>query len=147
MLLVSRKWKQLVLLMVPSDLASSVGILGHFSKTLLLFFLPQVTNFLWSVPQLFKLVPCPRHRLPSFNGETGLMEPSTFPCKPHEYRWLKRDRNAAFAPNMTVINLCLQILGPMTERQLCITLLAIQAATCAFGLLCRYYIAGFFFDD
>jgi UDP-N-acetylglucosamine--dolichyl-phosphate N-acetylglucosaminephosphotransferase len=41
-----------------------VGILGHFSKTLLLFFIPQILNFLYSTPQLFKLVPCPRHRLP-----------------------------------------------------------------------------------
>ena len=32
-----------------------VGILGHFSKTLLLFFIPQVINFLWSCPQLFKV--------------------------------------------------------------------------------------------
>ena len=41
-----------------------IGILGHFSKTLLLFFLPQILNFLYSIPQLFGLVPCPRHRLP-----------------------------------------------------------------------------------
>ncbi len=27
------------------------GILGHFSKTLLLFFIPQVINFLISFPQ------------------------------------------------------------------------------------------------
>lgn len=41
-----------------------VGILGHFSKTLLLFFIPQVINFIFSCPQLFGLVPCPRHRVP-----------------------------------------------------------------------------------
>lgn len=41
-----------------------VGILGHFSKTMMLFFIPQVANFLYSTPQLFGLVPCPRHRLP-----------------------------------------------------------------------------------
>ncbi len=41
-----------------------VGIFGHFSKTLLLFFIPQILNFLYSVPQLFRIVPCPRHRLP-----------------------------------------------------------------------------------
>ncbi len=41
-----------------------VGILGHFSKTMLLFFIPQVVNFLYSCPQLFKFVDCPRHRLP-----------------------------------------------------------------------------------
>ena len=43
---------------------ASVGILGHFTKTLMLFFLPQIFNFVFSVPQLFHLVPCPRHRLP-----------------------------------------------------------------------------------
>jgi UDP-N-acetylglucosamine--dolichyl-phosphate N-acetylglucosaminephosphotransferase len=122
-----------------------VGILGHFSKTLLLFFIPQVINFVWSVPQLFKMVPCPRHRLPFFNPETGLMEPSTFPCKPHEYKWLKQHPDDDKAPNMTVINLCLQILGPMSERDLCVSLLSLQIICCAFGFLLRYYVAGFFF--
>lgn len=41
-----------------------VGILGHFSKTMLLLFIPQIFNFLFSCPQLFHFVPCPRHRLP-----------------------------------------------------------------------------------
>jgi UDP-N-acetylglucosamine--dolichyl-phosphate N-acetylglucosaminephosphotransferase len=41
-----------------------VGILGHFSKTMLLFFMPQIFNFLYSCPQLFHFVECPRHRLP-----------------------------------------------------------------------------------
>lgn len=45
---------------------SVVGIQGHFSKTLLLFFLPQIFNFVLSCPQLFGLVPCPRHRVPRF---------------------------------------------------------------------------------
>lgn len=40
------------------------GILGHFSETLLMFFIPQIINFVYSLPQLFKIVPCPRHRLP-----------------------------------------------------------------------------------
>ncbi|CAB0013657.1 unnamed protein product [Nesidiocoris tenuis] len=43
-----------------------VGILGIFSKTVLLFFIPQVINFLYSVPQLFHIIPCPRHRMPRF---------------------------------------------------------------------------------
>lgn len=41
-----------------------VGILSHFSKTLLLFFIPQILNFIFSVPQLFGIMECPRHRLP-----------------------------------------------------------------------------------
>lgn len=111
-----------------------VGILGHFSKTLLLFFIPQVINFLWSTPQLFKLVPCPKHRLPKFNAQTGLMEPSK----------IKRgDREMV---NMTLINLCLQILGPMSEQNLCIVLLAFQTICCGFGLYIRYNLAQLVFD-
>lgn len=53
-----------------------VSILGHFSKTLLLLLVPQIFNFIYSAPQLFGLVPCPRHRLPHFNARTGLLEPS-----------------------------------------------------------------------
>lgn len=52
-----------------------VAILAHFSKTLLLLFMPQIFNFIYSAPQLFGLVPCPRHRLPHFNARTGLLEP------------------------------------------------------------------------
>jgi UDP-N-acetylglucosamine--dolichyl-phosphate N-acetylglucosaminephosphotransferase len=43
-----------------------VGIQAHFSKTLLLFFIPQIFNFVLSCPQLFGLVPCPRHRVPRY---------------------------------------------------------------------------------
>lgn len=124
-----------------------VGILGHFSKTLLLFFIPQVINFLWSTPQLFKVVPCPRHRLPSFNPKTGLMEPSTFECKKHEFRWLKTNPDDTNGCNMTVINLTLQILGPMTEHRLCTVLLGFQVLCCTFGLFIRYHVAQYFFNQ
>jgi UDP-N-acetylglucosamine--dolichyl-phosphate N-acetylglucosaminephosphotransferase len=126
-----------------------VGILGHFSKTLLLFFIPQVINFLWSIPQLFKLVPCPRHRLPAFNVRTGKMEPSTFECGPHEYLWLKKlnklNPDETKIPNMTVINMALSILGPLTERDLCTFLLGLQMVSCGLGFFVRYYVAQFFF--
>lgn len=56
-----------------------VAILSHFSKTLLLLLIPQIFNFVYSVPQLFKIIPCPRHRLPKFNARTGLLEPSVTP--------------------------------------------------------------------
>ncbi|KAL9931685.1 hypothetical protein V8E36_009471 [Tilletia maclaganii] len=52
------------------------GVLGHFSKTLLLFFLPQIFNFLLSCPQLFGLVYCPRHRVPHVDAETMNLHPS-----------------------------------------------------------------------
>ncbi|CAJ0925636.1 unnamed protein product, partial [Mesorhabditis belari] len=47
-----------------------VAILGHFSKTAMLFFIPQAFNFIYLTPQLFHLVPCPRHRLPKFDSKT-----------------------------------------------------------------------------
>lgn len=56
-----------------------VAILSHFSKTLLLLLIPQIFNFVYSTPQLFKIIPCPRHRLPKFNARTGLLEPSVTP--------------------------------------------------------------------
>lgn len=55
---------------------STVGILGHFSKTVLLFFVPQIFNFVLSCPQLFGLVPNPRHRVPRFHAETNCLYPS-----------------------------------------------------------------------
>ncbi|CAG8494224.1 2472_t:CDS:2, partial [Acaulospora morrowiae] len=58
-----------------------VGILAHFSKTMLLFFLPQIFNFIYSVPQLFKLIKCPRHRMPRFNPKTQKLEYSRVKIK------------------------------------------------------------------
>ena len=112
-----------------------VGILGHFSKTLLLFFIPQIFNFLYSTPQLFKLLPCPKHRLPRYNAKTGKMEPSKVIVDEKKERM-----------NMTLINLCLQIFGPMSEERLCIALLAFQMFSCALGLYFRYYLAQMIFD-
>lgn len=40
-----------------------VSIFGHYSKTLILFLIPQFLNFFLSLPQLFNFIPCPRHRL------------------------------------------------------------------------------------
>merc|ERR1712166_239838 len=47
------------------------AILGHFSKTLLLFFIPQIINFVYSMPQLFKIFPCPRHHMPDFDPKSN----------------------------------------------------------------------------
>lgn len=163
------------------------GILGHFSKTLLLFLIPQVLNFLYSMPQLFKIYPCPRHRLPHFDAETNTMRPSTFVVESKASAATatpavdgssatqisgpagslrKRTSGgatkqaeatppapaaAAAAPiagvirdNMTLINLVLRVCGPMHERTLTNTLLAIQAVTCFAGLAARYYLAVLF---
>jgi len=122
-----------------------VGIHGHFSKTLLLMFIPQVLNFLYSVPQLFKFVPCPRHRLPKFNPETGLLEPSGFECDKKEYRWIKVKADDNFCPNMTLLCLALRWFGPMKEKSLVILLLSFQVLCCAFGFFVRYYVSALLF--
>jgi UDP-N-acetylglucosamine--dolichyl-phosphate N-acetylglucosaminephosphotransferase len=119
-----------------------VGIHGHFSKTLLLLFIPQIANFLYSIPQLFKLLPCPRHRLPRVDPVTKTLYYSAFPCEKHEYRWfgLKTSSDAEECPNMTLICAVLRFTGPLTEKNLCIVLLALQAATSCFAFFVRYYL-------
>lgn len=113
-----------------------VGISGHFSKTLLLFFIPQIINFLWSTPQLFKFIPCPKHRLPKFNAKTGMMEASKVVS-----------RGNVEKVNMTLINLFLQIFGPMSEENLALSLLAFQTFCCGFGFYVRYELAQLVFDS
>jgi UDP-N-acetylglucosamine--dolichyl-phosphate N-acetylglucosaminephosphotransferase len=107
------------------------GILGHFSETLVLFFLPQIANFLYSAPQLFKLVPCPRHRLPRLDIDTGLLHPSFVTQEEGETR-----------VNMNLVNLFLQLLGPQTERTLCLAMLTLQAGCCAAGFGVRAILTG-----
>ncbi|KAF8679022.1 hypothetical protein HU200_045774 [Digitaria exilis] len=100
-----------------------VGILGHFSETLLLFFLPQVLNFLCSVPQLFHFVPCPRHRLPRFDPQTGLLTGT-------------KDGN--------LVNIFLRLFGKCSEKALCIRLLIFQALCCVFCFWLRYMLTGWY---
>ncbi|WVZ66955.1 hypothetical protein U9M48_016106 [Paspalum notatum var. saurae] len=100
-----------------------VGILGHFSETLLLFFLPQVLNFLCSVPQLFHFVPCPRHRLPRFDPQTGLLTGT-------------KDGN--------LVNIFLRLFGKCSEKALCIRLLIFQALCCIFCFWLRYMLTGWY---
>ena len=141
-----------------------VGILGHFSKTLLLLFVPQIFNFIYSAPQLFGLVPCPRHRLPKFNARTGLLEPSvaTFsadkPLRPVVGEVLKLldklkllrvqvDENGRLteASNFTILNLWLVWRGPLKEDRLAIEILAAQAAVGVIGLWIRHSMAKWLF--
>lgn len=98
-----------------------VGILGHYSETLLLFFLPQILNFLYSVPQLLKIVPCPRHRLPKFDPETGLLTGSN---------------------DLNLVNLFLRLFGRCTEQALCIRLLLFQVLCCALCFGIRALLTG-----
>ena len=117
-----------------------LGIHGHFSKTLLLLFLPQVYNFVISIPQVFKMVPCPRHRLPRVDPETRLLHCSTFPCKSHQFRLIKLFPDAEECPNFTILCTVLRIYGPMKERTLTIVLLGIQVLSTVFAFTLRYIV-------
>jgi UDP-N-acetylglucosamine--dolichyl-phosphate N-acetylglucosaminephosphotransferase len=100
-----------------------IGILGHFSETLLIFFLPQVINFLLSVPPLFGFIPCPRHRLPKYDPETGLLTGTN---------------------DGTLVNFYLRMSGKMSESALCFRLLLVQALGCGFCFLLRYLLTGWY---
>ena len=110
-----------------------IAILGKISKTVMLFFIPQFINYFMSVPQIVGILPCPRHRLPQYIPKTDKMRFSTFELNGKKYM------------NLTLINLCLKVLGDMNEQTLCILLLAIQVmcSVVAFGI--RYYLSLLFY--
>ncbi|KAM0687750.1 hypothetical protein COBT_001006 [Conglomerata obtusa] len=84
----------------------SVSILCHTTRTLFLLMMPQIINFIISLPQLLKLVYCPRHRMPDFDG--CYLRPSTFIY------------NEKKINNFTLLNLILHFAGPLTEKNLCV---------------------------
>lgn len=137
-----------------------VGIMGHFSKTILLLFIPQIFNFVYSVPQLAGIVPCPRHRLPRFNARTGLLEPSraTFSAdKPlnemvgevlkvlDKFRLLNVETDShgrvTSVTNFTILNLWLVWRGPLREDRLAVEILIMQTLVGLMGLLVRHRLA------
>ncbi|KIK69617.1 hypothetical protein GYMLUDRAFT_33998 [Collybiopsis luxurians FD-317 M1] len=138
-----------------------VGIQAHFSKTLLLFFLPQIFNFVLSCPQLFGLVPCPRHRVPHFDPNTNLLHPSkaTFSQPPSRFttsilRVLETLKlvNLTIHPtsgviqettNLTILNFFLVRLGPMNEKRLVQVLMCDQVAGSVIAFIIRYGMASF----
>lgn len=139
-----------------------VGILSHFSKTVLLFFIPQVINFIYSVPQIFRFIPCPRHRLPKYNAKINMLEPSSTVVIKKDLNiigWLiiriltllrlidyKEDEKAINMNNLTLINFFLIKLGPMKEQYLTISLLLFQIFCSCVAFLIRYPMASYFYD-
>eukprot|EP00924_Labyrinthula_sp_SR-Ha-C_P016765 snap_masked-scaffold_6-processed-gene-14.35-mRNA-1 protein AED:0.19 eAED:0.19 QI:0/0/0/1/1/1/2/0/409 len=73
------------------------------------------------------IVPCPRHRLPKINLETGWLESSKI-------------AEGSSKSNHTLLCLALDIFGPLHERTLCIVLLTFQAFCNSLALFCRYYL-------
>lgn len=113
-----------------------VAILGHFPLMLMGLMVPQLLNFLVSVPQLFKLAPCPRHRLPTYDDATGYL------------RYSKVNDRATTVPeaddrmNLTLINVALRAAGGLTEPALAAVLLAFQVACCAAAVALRFALVG-----
>ncbi|WVR03627.1 hypothetical protein IAU60_000620 [Kwoniella sp. DSM 27419] len=147
---------------------SAAAIQGHFSKTLILFFIPQVFNFILSCPQLFGLVECPRHRVPTLDNATGFLNPSRVIMKKPPSRktalvlellsFLRLVRLERAPPeggrgrgtitsttNLTLINVLLVNLGPLREDKLCmmVGLVQILGSGIAFGI--RYGVGSWFY--
>ena len=90
------------------------ALTNHFSKTLMLFFVPQIVNFAVSLPQLCGYVECPPHRIPKWDAERDVLVSSG---------------------NWTLLNAVLLLTGPMHERSLVGVLLGLQVVCNAMGLL------------
>ncbi|CDW60532.1 UDP N acetylglucosamine dolichyl phosphate [Trichuris trichiura] len=143
-----------------------VGILGHFSKTLLLFFMPQVLNFLLSLPQLFHVIPCPRHRLPKYDESTDRLTYSVAQFRANELtqfgsktlsffekfglvavrKKIEGHETVLECSNFTLINLALKLFGPMHEKCLALLLISLQVVSSLFAFFLRFYLAKFFFN-
>jgi len=142
---------------------AAVGILGHFPKTLILFWIMQLINFIFSFPQLFRIIPCPRHRMPLYNKETKLLEPSWCDITGCEKKPLSRLVIEIFKffglvdirtreekgheiremTNQTVIIYALVKLGPMSETTTTCVLLVVQTILCAWGFWLRMRLENF----
>ncbi|CAB5345716.1 unnamed protein product [Rhizophagus irregularis] len=138
-----------------------VGILSHFSKTVLLFFIPQIFNFIYSCPQLFRLIDCPRHRLPRFNPSENKLEysrvkiqkplkkPASFVLDLFELlRLVKVDKGETSIEvnNFTLMNLLLLKIGPLHERTLAILVVVIQILASCLSFYIRYHLVHFFYE-
>jgi UDP-N-acetylglucosamine--dolichyl-phosphate N-acetylglucosaminephosphotransferase len=145
-------------------LFAAAATLGHFSKTLLLLLLPQLANAAYGAPQLLRVVPCPRHRLPRFNARTGLLEPSTaaFAHAPpravgaalralHRLRLARVETNArgevVECTNLTLLNLWLLWRGPMREDRLALSIVGVQIVVGLLALLARHRLASLLFTQ
>lgn len=92
------------------------SILSNMEKIIILCTIPQFLNFVYSIKDFLR--DCPRHRLPAFNKETGLLEDSHY---------------------ATLLNLILSIFGPQSEKRLVYTLISIQVVVSAIVLSGWYF--------
>jgi len=102
------------------------GVSGVYSKTLMLFFMPQLINFILSIPQLLHVIPCPRHRVPTWIADRDV---------------LRNSRNG------TILNAILWICGDMHERTLTRALIVFQIVCCIVAFYVRFFLAGLVFEN
>jgi UDP-N-acetylglucosamine--dolichyl-phosphate N-acetylglucosaminephosphotransferase len=136
------------------------GILGHFSKTMLLFMFPQVINFVYSCPQLFRLIPCPRHRMPVYVPESdcvGMSYSDWIPTAEVNMTLIgiidglglakvEYNEKSVRISNLTVINFVLWKVGkPMKEATIVNVLLILQLLWTVIAFVLRYKAAGLFY--
>ncbi|TPX37641.1 phospho-N-acetylmuramoyl-pentapeptide-transferase [Synchytrium microbalum] len=132
-----------------------VGILGHFSQTVLLFHIPQIFNFLYSCPQVFGFVECPRHRMPTLNHKTLKLEASrvklnkTGSLGRGMIRFLEifylvhvnrdpKTHEMLDCNNLTLINLILVRCGSLREWQTTLAVMAVQVLGSILAITIRY---------
>ncbi|CAG8544252.1 13554_t:CDS:2 [Funneliformis caledonium] len=113
-----------------------------------------VFNFIYSCPQLFRLIDCPRHRLPRFNPSTLKLEYSRVkiqkPLKPLTLLVLKIfmlfglaeinevGENNLEINNFTLLNLLLLRFGPLREQTLAIFVMIVQILASCIAFTIRY---------
>lgn len=144
-----------------------VAILGHFSKTLMLFLIPQVINFLYSLPQILHILPCPRHRLPKYNSNIDKVEMSLVKVKAcelnavgrilikftkvlnvlHVKEYCENGSDYVEFNNLTLINYALKIFGPLHERTLTCVILGFQIFCSCIAFTIRYPLALLFYGE
>ncbi|KAI8905180.1 UDP-N-acetylglucosamine--dolichyl-phosphate N-acetylglucosaminephosphotransferase [Gorgonomyces haynaldii] len=128
-----------------------VGVLNNMSKTVMLFMLPQLFNFMYSCPQLFHFVECPRHRMPRLqDGKIHYTTCSLVNTKPvgkAMVRFLellglckieRKEGKMIECNNLTLINLILVYMGPMPERNVALSVVVVQICGSVIGFLIRY---------
>lgn len=103
---------------------SCVAILTHTTRTLFLLMGIQVINFAISLPQLFGMIKCPRHRMPDFDGVNVICSV----VKHNEYQ----------IHNLTILNVILNIIGPMKEIDLCDLMISLQMLWCGIVIILKY---------
>ncbi|XP_954592.1 udp-N-acetylglucosamine--dolichyl-phosphate n-acetylglucosaminephosphotransferase, putative [Theileria annulata] len=93
-----------------------VLIMSNMYELTPFLFLPQLINFFLSIPQLFRFIPCPRHRVP------------------------RKTKKLENSKNFTLLNLFVLIFGPMEEEKLTLTSIAFQTFCGIWGLIVKYGI-------